>query len=173
MSDANKYVNSYIEITAGTLHQYLNDILQLKTQLKLANDIVSEKDATINSLQADIEKKNSLNQDMEMHKNNAASWENQFNAMKSKVSHMDTMTNQIIEMKQIINQKNEAVGSLEKELQQTINQKNKIIEDLMAEISDLKSGITKKKKVSVSKKDQLSLNFSDVENEQSKIIDDF
>ena len=47
MSDSNKFVNSYIETCMNTLQENLANIVQLKTQLKLANDLIAEKDAVI------------------------------------------------------------------------------------------------------------------------------
>ena len=34
MSDANKFVNAYIDLTVSQLHEYLNNLLQVKAQLK-------------------------------------------------------------------------------------------------------------------------------------------
>ena len=50
MSDPNKFINTYIDTTIATLHEYVGSSLQLKTQLKLANDLLIEKDATITQL---------------------------------------------------------------------------------------------------------------------------
>ena len=50
MSDPNKFINTYIDTTIATLHEYVGSSLQLKTQLKLANDLLVEKDATITQL---------------------------------------------------------------------------------------------------------------------------
>ena len=50
MSDPNKFINTYIDTTIATLHEYVGSSLQLKTQLKLANDLLVVKDATITQL---------------------------------------------------------------------------------------------------------------------------
>ena len=50
MSDPNKFINTYIDTTIATLHEYVGSSLQLKTQLKLANDLLVERDATITQL---------------------------------------------------------------------------------------------------------------------------
>ena len=50
MSDPNKFINTYIDTTIATLHEYVGSSLQLKTQLKLANDLLVEKDTTITQL---------------------------------------------------------------------------------------------------------------------------
>jgi chromosome segregation ATPase len=50
MSDPNKFINTYIDTTIATLHEFMGSSLQLKTQLKLANDLLLERDATITQL---------------------------------------------------------------------------------------------------------------------------
>lgn len=50
MSDPNKFINTYIDTTIATLHEFMGSSLQLKTQLKLANDLLIERDATITQL---------------------------------------------------------------------------------------------------------------------------
>ena len=50
MSDPNKFINTYIDTTIATLHEYVGSSLQLKTQLKLANDLLLERDAAISKL---------------------------------------------------------------------------------------------------------------------------
>ena len=44
MSDSNKFVNTYIEVAVGTVHELLNQVLQLKTEARITSDLVSEKD---------------------------------------------------------------------------------------------------------------------------------
>ena len=55
MSDSNKFVNSYIETCMNTLQENLASIVQLKTQLKLANDLIAEKDAVIGNMLRELE----------------------------------------------------------------------------------------------------------------------
>jgi chromosome segregation ATPase len=50
MSDPNKFINTYIDTTIATLHEYVGSSLQLKTQLKIANDLLIEKDSAIAQL---------------------------------------------------------------------------------------------------------------------------
>ena len=102
MSDNNKYVNLYIENALGLVHQYLNDILQLKTQNKILDDLVSEKDQVIKSLENNLNQNTANNDEISRIRANANSMEEQYNAMKNKVSHMDTLLNQINDMKRII-----------------------------------------------------------------------
>ena len=50
MSDAQqKFINLYVDKAVGMLHEYLGTIIQLKTQLQMANDLIQEKDQVIAS----------------------------------------------------------------------------------------------------------------------------
>ena len=112
MSDNNKYVNLYIENALGLVHQYLNDILQLKTQNKILDDLVSEKDQVIKSLENNLNQNTANNDEISRIRANANSMEEQYNAMKNKVSHMDTLLNQINDMKRIIQEKDGKIAEL-------------------------------------------------------------
>lgn len=112
MSDNNKYVNLYIENALGLVHQYLNDILQLKTQNKILDDLVSEKDQVIKSLENNLNQNTANNDEISRIRANATSMEEQYNAMKNKVSHMDTLLNQINDMKRIIQEKDGKIAEL-------------------------------------------------------------
>ena len=136
MSDTQqRFINIYVDKAVGMLHEYLATIIQLRTQLQLANDLLQEKEQVINSFnsnteKAEIESKN-LSQELETVKSNARYWEEQFNAMKSKVAHMDNLTNQMNEMKQGLIAKNEEVVAADiklKEAQEEIARLNNIIE---------------------------------------------
>ena len=49
MSDQGKFINTYIDVLIGTIHETLNSTFQLKTQLKIANDLLAEKDDLLKS----------------------------------------------------------------------------------------------------------------------------
>ena len=51
MGDQNKYINTYVDVTVGTVHELLNQVLQLKTEARITSDLVSEKDQVISTLQ--------------------------------------------------------------------------------------------------------------------------
>ena len=106
MSDNNKYVNLYIENALGLVHQYLNDILQLKTQNRILNDLVSEKDQVISSLQ-------NKNDEMSHVQDSARSMEEQYNSMKNKAAHVDALLSQVNEMKRSIQEKDNKIAELE------------------------------------------------------------
>lgn len=99
MSDATKFINTYVDIAVALTHENLNTILQLKTQLKLANDLALDKDQIVSGLESEIERLKNENNRIGSLENNAINWENQFNAMKNKVSHMETLSTQYNELK--------------------------------------------------------------------------
>lgn len=116
MSDANKYVNAYIDLAVNQLHENLNNLLQLKTQLKITNDLVSEKDAIINQLTQDLETNKANNQEMIKVRDQARKWEDAHNAMAVKVTHLDTAIAQIAQMKNEIIERDKIIQALQDKL---------------------------------------------------------
>jgi chromosome segregation ATPase len=140
--DQNKYINTYIDITVGQLHEYLNTSLQLKTQAKLANDLIQEKDQIIGSLQNQLDSiqnnnndvqiakdqiigslQNQLNSiqnnnnDVQIAKDQAKHWEDSYHAMSNKLAHMETLLNQLKEMKSLIQEKDKTIASLNDQIE--------------------------------------------------------
>ncbi len=108
MSD--KYFNAYVDSAVGIIHENLNLILQLKAQLRVANELISEKDSvinsqlaekdnTINSLSSEITNLRNQSVDMEEAKRNAKHWEDSYHAINNKVAHMENLTKQYNELK--------------------------------------------------------------------------
>jgi chromosome segregation ATPase len=123
MSDTQtKYVNAYIDTAVGTIHEYLATTLQLKTQVKVSNELIREKDELIASLRNQVEDNKKADFEYNKAKDDARKWEEQFNAMRNKVSHMDSLISQITEMKRIINEKDETISNLNKRIEEVINQ---------------------------------------------------
>ena len=56
MTDQSAYVNAYIENIMGMVHDQLNQIIQLKTQIKVTEPLLSQKEATIADLSSKISK---------------------------------------------------------------------------------------------------------------------
>jgi len=128
MSD--KFINTYVDFAIGTIHEQLNNILQLKTQLKIANDLILEKDGVINALtQENNSTVGDLNTEIKTLKDEVSTIDSlrrtisnlttENEALKSKSSHIDTCLNQVSEMKkeiisrdEIIKQKNEEIAKL-------------------------------------------------------------
>lgn len=143
MSDTN-YMNTYVNLVVETVHSYLNDILQLKTQLSVINSLVSEKDQAIASLEQEIislreEKERHQGDESEMQKlrDNAASWEFQYNTMVNKVSHMDALTNQFNDIKRQYIEKTQEIESIQNDLNQArhdVNSKQGECDSLRSEL---------------------------------------
>lgn len=136
MSDPNKFINTYIDTAIATLHEYVGSSLQLKTQLKLANDLLIERDATIAQLSSEIE---NLRTNYSANQENSDSVkaellscqdrlriaEESHAAIKNKLTHMDTLLNQVTEMKREIQLRDESISNKDikiAELLEKINQ---------------------------------------------------
>jgi chromosome segregation ATPase len=158
MTDQNAYINAYVDNSVGMLHEYVTMVLQLRTQLKIANDMVAEKDATISSLREQVsgvstelqEELNKVKAELESYRSqvgdnnelinksraDAIKWEQEYNDMKNKMSHMDTLTSQMNEMKKMIIDKDNEIQDLKDKLtpkpspKKVINTKDKREEPL-------------------------------------------
>ena len=123
MSDQNKYINGYIDNAVGMIHENVNLILQLKTQLRMANELVAEKDATIAGL---IEKTQSFEDNNTL----IAKLTNELEHLKlanesltSKQSHVNTALDQISQMKAQIIERDKKIADFEKSINK---RKNKV-----------------------------------------------
>jgi chromosome segregation ATPase len=144
MSDPNKFINTYIDTTIATLHEYVGSSLQLKTQLKLANDLLVERDAAITKLTDEKDAAVSrLTSELENINNNFSTTqdntetikiallscqdklkiaEESHSAIASKVSHMDTLLKQLADMKNEIKTRDDRITSLNDDLVTKDNQ---------------------------------------------------
>jgi chromosome segregation ATPase len=145
--DQNKFVNTYIDTAINTLHEFTSNALQLKTQLKIANDLIQEKDEVIASVlkdkenilarqTEDISSKDaiiaskdeqiiSLNKELAISSSELSSTqkplkelENINHSLLNKVAHMDTLVNQMNDMKRQIIERNQKIESLEKQIEE-------------------------------------------------------
>lgn len=141
--DQQKYINTYVDKSVGMLHEYVTVILQLRTQLHLANDLIQEKDQVISTFEN--ERRNFQTNTEELNKSvqNAKSWEEQYNAMKNKASHIDTLTGQINEMKNALLAKNNEVDDLKRQVDALIRQMEQM-ENKEKQTEELKILIPKK-----------------------------
>jgi len=119
MSDVNAFMNAYVDHAIGMIHENINVILQLRTQLKLANDLIVEKDGVIGSLTSQLESNKVNGDEISVLRDQARHWEDQHNAMRNKVSHLDTAMNQIADMKREIQVRDEKIAKLEEKLNPT------------------------------------------------------
>jgi chromosome segregation ATPase len=154
MSDPNKFINTYIDTTIATLHEYVGSSLQLKTQLKLANDLLVERDATITQLTSEIE---SINNNFSTNQDNTETMkvallscqdrlkiaEESHSAISSKVSHMDTLLKQLGDMKNEIKTRDDQIASLNTD----IVTKDTQILSCNEKVNNLTSALTDKDKL--------------------------
>lgn len=154
MSDTNKFINTYIDTVVSALHEQLGSGLQLKTQLKLANDIIQEKDGIIVHLSNEIENirnmqgnVDSVQAELIACQDRLRIAEESHNALKVKVSHMDTMTRQIGEMKQEIKIRDDKIAELTENLgtkETQTSSLNKTIVEKESELTRLKTLLKEK-----------------------------
>lgn len=138
MSDQSKYVNTFIENSVGMIHEYVSLVLQLKTQAKLAEDMLAERNAIVSSLEQQINEfktelensRNELhqtisnsNEQVNQSRADSSKWEQEYNSMKARVEHLDTFVNQVNEMKQMLIDKNKEIEDLQKKIE-NLSKKN-------------------------------------------------
>jgi len=127
MGDQNKYINTYVDVTVGTVHELLNQVLQLKTEARLANDLVSERDQVISALQNEKEQivsnlqeeqeRNRVDHDKVNQANQQArTWESEVNSLKHKADNYDLLVNQFNDLKRDFLAKRNELESMQKEL---------------------------------------------------------
>lgn len=119
--DQNKFINTYVDHAIGMVHENISVILQLKTQLKLAQELIVEKDQIIKDIEQQLESSKTDTSELNTHRNNARVWEDSYNAMKQKISHMDTLVKQISDMKNVILEKNNVIKDLSEEIELSKN----------------------------------------------------
>jgi uncharacterized small protein (DUF1192 family) len=108
MSDVtSKYVNAYIDTSVSMINEYITKYIQVQAQLKVANDIVAERENIITSLTAEIDR---------LRTDAAKINENEFTAMKNKLSHMNTLMQQMGQMKLSVKEKDEEINSLKNQI---------------------------------------------------------
>ena len=115
--DQNRYINAYVDIVIGQLHEMLSNNLQLKTQNKLANEIIQEKDNLIGELQNRINAVQNNDSDVQKAKEQVKHWEDSYHTMLAKTSHMDTLLNQVRDMKTIILEKDQIILKLNEKIE--------------------------------------------------------
>lgn len=139
MSDANKYINTYVDHAVGMLHEYVNTILQLRTQLKLSNDLNGEKDAIIGRLGQELESSKQENDVISKLQNDIKLLQETNEGLAAKQSHLHTALNQIADMKRTIQEKDSKIAELEKKFsKKAINSKKKTTISEVSDPSDIK-----------------------------------
>ena len=99
MTEQNKFVNTYIENCIQVIHEYLSNILHLRTQVKILEDSVSEKDSQIIDLNNRINELVNNNQQLKELKLKYENAESNYSAAMNKLKHMETLQKQYLELK--------------------------------------------------------------------------
>jgi DNA repair exonuclease SbcCD ATPase subunit len=115
--DQNRYINAYLDTLVGQIHEYTINSLQLKTQLKLANELISEKDQLISQLQNQLDNVQNNDSDVQKAKDQVKHWEDSYHGMTAKVAHMETLLNQIKDMKAVVLEKDKIIETLSKNIE--------------------------------------------------------
>jgi DNA repair exonuclease SbcCD ATPase subunit len=116
MSDQSTYINTYIDYAIETIQSLVKETLQLKTQLKISNGIIAQKEQVIASFNENKKNFETDIDELNASRNNARRWEEQYNAMSQKVSHMDTITAQFNTIKKDYIRKEVECDTLQKEV---------------------------------------------------------
>lgn len=141
--DQTKYVNSYIETLMATLQEYIVSQIQLKSQVKVLNETITEKDQVINDMTQRINNNTSIESEYHKAIKRNQSLENENNELKNKTSHMDLLAQQLNSFKSTIIEKDAKIIELQSQIE--------------------KQQEMKPKKIKQSKKtDEVSLPFSEI-----------
>ena len=144
MSDTNKYVNIYIETVSEYAHEYFNSMMQLKTQLRVATDLIKEKDEVVAALNEKLEIEKGKEQEANKALSDAKAWEEQYNSMKGRTSNYDVLTDQYNELKKVLVSKNEEIQRISSELETTkknVDERQEKIVTLEKEVKELNKKI--------------------------------
>jgi chromosome segregation ATPase len=131
MQQNDRFFNAYVDLAVGTIHQNVNTILELKTQVKMLEDQVRELDSAVGVMNQrienfDKEKDSLIKQFEEDTKNLTSQYDRKLSDLQSKLKslerekestlkksgHMSTFENQIKDMKREILEKNAEIESL-------------------------------------------------------------
>lgn len=130
MTDVNKYINAYIDTCISQINDLTIKHIQVQAQCKVASDLVKEKEDIIENLISELESLRNHDNEKQKQIDNAKIWEDSYNAMTKKLSHMDTLMNQMGQMKIQITEKDEEIRKLQKQVielssKSSINRKQK------------------------------------------------
>jgi predicted RNase H-like nuclease (RuvC/YqgF family) len=122
-------MNAYVDNAIGMIHENISNILQLKTQLRVSNEIIAEKDSVISSLNSQLENNKTNIEETNLLRERVASLEQTNNSLVNQNSHLNTALNQIATMKKEIREKDSLIAELQLKLsspRKKINIKSKL-----------------------------------------------
>lgn len=163
MSDQGTYINTYLDHSVGMIHEYIGMVLQLRTELKLANDLVSQKNGVISALQAELESDRSDKNELNHKEQNIRNLEGELSALRNKVGHMDTLTNQFNDIKRDFIEKDKELENVKKELSDAKTKLKELLKgEKQAKKEEKKSLVVTPKKVINKETTSLSMNKPEV-----------
>ena len=109
MSDVNKYINAYIDTCVATINELNIKYIQSQAQAKVASDLVKEREETITKLISELESINQMNNEKQTLLEQAKTQEDSVRSLQNKLSHMDTLMQQMGQMKLEMKSKNEEI----------------------------------------------------------------
>lgn len=115
--DNAKFINTYIDMMTGTLHEYLGSVLQLKTNLKVTQDIVEVQNNRI----ADLEKQlndTTVNKDAYINdlQGKVQELTTRCNELENKASHVDSFSKTVTDLKDMVKQRDATIAELQSKL---------------------------------------------------------
>lgn len=141
MSDSSTYINTYLDHCMSMIHENTTQILQLRTQAKLATDLIKQKDEVIAGLQEELDEcktessdwhKNAdtFGDELTKKKDEFKRLEDECNALRGKVSHMDSLASQLTNANQEIAKRNEETRQLNERVNGLVNDNERIKKEL-------------------------------------------
>lgn len=112
MSDQSSFINTYLDSSIGMIHENINQILQLRTQAKLANDLVKQKDEIIANLQQEFEQTKTESNELQKKSSDYSRMQNEYNALRNKASHLDSITKQLSDTNRQLSESLEKISEL-------------------------------------------------------------
>jgi chromosome segregation ATPase len=195
MSDSNTYFNAFVDAAVGSIHEYVALTLQLKAKLKLANDLLAEKDNSSDQLEELRLEKDTIIADLthqiEIIKDDksksSGSLQNELNTLRNQLNdvtsqlndknnnfntlqnELNFVRNQLTEINAQFNDKSNSFNAVQNELNVVRNQLNEANEKLNAAKSIEESFHGMKNKVQ--HMDTLTKQYTDLKNQYATLVE--
>lgn len=148
MSDSTTFINAYVDNAVGLVHDYINQILQLKTENKLAMGLVKEKDEALAKLQEELDRNRNESEnwhksaddvvgELDQQKDKYKKLEEECNALKNKASHLDSMASQLTNCNREMSNKNEEIRVLNEKIAELTSKCDETSSQLTSKVSEI------------------------------------
>lgn len=126
MESNNNYFNKYVETAISTAHELLTTVIQLKANIKLANEIIESQKNQNENITKELETKNETNdiikklenelidikEELSNERQEKAHAISEKNSLITKASHINTFTNEIKQLRKDLEEKNKELETL-------------------------------------------------------------